>query len=367
MRKRTRPFSGFVAAVVLLVAAPDFLRAQQQSTQDRQVQEQKANVEVNRVPVLAGKKIEIQGIILKRDSDSLLVMDNRGAEYRATLSAATEIKEKKSNPFRGAKSYTQQQLLEGMEVHITGRGDQSGNIAATRIRATNAEVRVAEAIEKRVTPVEQNLGAATTRLGQAEQNALRLSGQVDEVSSVANAARGGAKGAQEAADRANELAGRANDSADRANAGVDAANTRITSIDDFQVKNTAMVNFKVGSSLLSKEAQAELDRLAQAASSERAFVIEVSGYASSEGPASLNRRLSQNRADEVIRYLAENYDIPLRRFITPIGLGTSHPLGDNGTRSGRQQNRRVEVKVLVSKGLTQSATTASGGQIITKQ
>jgi len=352
MRKYTRFFSGFVAAVVMLVAAPDFLSAQQ---------------EANRIPVLAGKKIEVQGIILKSDSDSLLVVDKRGAEYRAILSAATEIKEKKTNPFRGARTYTPHQLIEGMEVRIEGRGDQSGNIAATQVRATNTEIRVAEAIENRVTPVRKDLDATASRLSQAEQNALRLSGQVEEVSSVANAARGSAKGAQETADRATELAGKATDSADRANSGVDAANTRITSIDDYQVKNTAMVNFKVGSSMLSKEAETELDRLAQAASSERAFVIEVSGYASSEGPAAYNRRLSQSRADEVIRYLAENYDIPLRRFITPVGLGVSHPVADNGTRTGRQQNRRVEVKVLVSKGLTQQATTAAGGQAITKQ
>ena len=111
--------------------------------------------------------------------------------------------------------------------------------------------------------------------------------------------------------------------------------------------------------MLSKEAQAELDKIAQDAKNEKAFVIEVSGYASSEGPKTLNQRLSQRRADEVIRYLAENYDIPLRRFVTPMGLGTTHPIADNKTRTGREQNRRVEVKVLTSKGLSQSTAGAS--------
>jgi outer membrane protein OmpA-like peptidoglycan-associated protein len=146
--------------------------------------------------------------------------------------------------------------------------------------------------------------------------------------------------------------------ADKANAGVEATNTRISNIDDYQVKDTATVNFKVGSAELSKEAQAELDKIAQDAKNEKAFVIEVSGFASSEGPKGLNQRLSQRRADQVIRYLAENYDIPLRRFVTPMGLGTTHPNADNTTHKGRQENRRVEVKVATSKGLSQS--TAGG-------
>jgi len=63
--------------------------------------------------------------------------------------------------------------------------------------------------------------------------------------------------------------------------------------------------------------------------------------------------LSQKRADAVVRYMQENHDIPLRRMITPFGYGPAKAVADNTTREGREQNRRVEVKILVSKGLTQ--------------
>ena len=354
MRAYTKRSWGLMAAVALLFAMPGFLCAGRQDAQGQPATEQQNdNAGVGgAATVPLGQKMQIEGVILKHDGNSLQVRDNRGGDYVVTLSGGTEIREKKSNPFRGAKTYTQQHLLQGMMVQVSGTGGGSGNILANRVRFTNADLRVAEAIDTRVSPVEQNLNQTKTRLGQAEQNAQRLSGQLDELSAVANAARGGARAAQASADEANEAAG-------RANAGVEAANTRISSIDDYQVKGTATVNFKVGSSVLSKEAQAELDKIAESAKNEKAFVIEVSGYASSEGPKDLNQRLSQTRADQVIRYLAENYDIPLRRFVTPMGLGITHPVADNTTRTGRQANRRVEVRVLASRGLAQAFTTTT--------
>ena len=67
--------------------------------------------------------------------------------------------------------------------------------------------------------------------------------------------------------------------------------------------------------------------------------------------------LSQRRADAVIRYLVENHQIPLRRIITPYGFGETNPVAENTTREGRAQNRRVEVKLLVSKGIGQPTPT----------
>ena len=80
-------------------------------------------------------------------------------------------------------------------------------------------------------------------------------------------------------------------------------------------------------------------------------MIEVAGFASSDGDPALNERLSQRRADAVVRYLTENHAIPLRRLVTPFGFGEKNPVADNATREGRQQNRRVEVKILVNQGL----------------
>jgi outer membrane protein OmpA-like peptidoglycan-associated protein len=260
------------------------------------------------------------------------------------------VKERKSNPFRRAKNYATTQLLRGLNVKVEGRGDSGGNLVAEDIKLRTEDLRAAQSVESRVTPVEGRLVDAESRLSNSEQNAQRLSGQVEELSTVANAARGGAKAAQDTADAAAE-------SARTANTGVATTNERISSLDDYDVKESTTVNFKVGSAVLSKEAKEGLDKLAEEAKSDKGFIIEVAGFASSEGGAAYNRRLSQRRADAVIGYLAESHSIPLRRFITPMGLGTTQPVADNSTRDGRQQNRRVEVKILVNKGLIQSAST----------
>jgi outer membrane protein OmpA-like peptidoglycan-associated protein len=254
------------------------------------------------------------------------------------MSGSTKIEEKKGNPFRGAKKYVPEQVNRGLFVEVEGHGDGSGGLMAEKIRFSNDAQRVALSIDTQVTPVENRVGQAETRLTEAEQNAQRLSGQVDELTQVANLAKGGAAQAQKTADMAVE--------------GVSKTNDRITSLDDYQEKTSMTVLFKVGSAVLSPDAKAELDQIASQAKSEKGFVIEVRGFASAEGGTHLNDRLSEQRADAVVRYLAQQQEIPLRRIILPFGYGKAMPVADNSTHEGRVQNRRVEVKILVSRGLT---------------
>jgi outer membrane protein OmpA-like peptidoglycan-associated protein len=192
---------------------------------------------------------------------------------------------------------------------------------------------VAQSIDSRVNPVED-------RVTQTEQNAERLSGQIDELMAISNAARGGAKAAQ--------------DSADAAIAGVNATNQRITSLDDVVVQSSSTVLFTVGSSRLSPEAKAELDQVARTALTLRGYTIEVTGFASSDGDERKNKVLSEKRAQAVIDYLVQTHAIPLRRIGTSYGFGELQAVADNSTPEGRAENRRVEIKLLVNRGLNQN-------------
>ncbi len=302
------------------------------------------------VQVASGQKTKIEGMVLTRDNNSFTMRDMSGAELTVQLTGNTKVEQKKTNFFGGSKKYSNDQVTRGLYVEVEGRGDASGGLIAEKVKFSKDAQRVAMSVTSQVVPVENRVGEAETRLTEAEQNAKRLSGQVEELTQVANLASGGAAAAQKTADEALQ--------------GVSRTNDRISSLDDYEEKDTKTVNFKVGSAVLTPEAKALLDEVATQAKTEKGFVIEVRGFASSDGSTTLNDRLSERRADAVVRYLAQQHEIPLRRIILPFGYGEAIPVADNTTREGRKQNRRVEVKILTNRGLTSPVNTnrsVSGG------
>ena len=343
-----------VLAVGLILVAPVYAsNANKQGTASLQGQE------------MSGSKQKIKGLIVKRGPDSFTMQDRSGATVTVNLTDATKVEEKKSNPFRRAKNYATTELLRGLNVEVEGRRSGSEAIMAEKIKFSDADLMVARTVESQVIPVESRVlaaesrvsqtesrvGEAETRLHQSEENARKLSGQIDELGEVSDATRGEAMAAQK--------------TADSAMAGVGKTNERIshliTDLDEYDAKWVVSVRFKAGSARLSEEAKTALDEIAGEAKMQKAFMIEVAGFASADGNEEVNRRLSQHRADAVVRYLAEQHMIPLRRIITPFGYGESQPVADDATPTGREQNRRVEVKVLVNRGLATPASSDTMG------
>jgi OmpA-OmpF porin, OOP family len=296
--------------------------------------------------VASGEKMKIKGVVVKRDADTFTVRDLTGNDTVVRLTDRTSVKTN-GGFLRSGTNYGQTNILRGLNLEVEGRGGSSGELVADKVRFNETDFRTARAVESRATPLEDRASASEGRLSEVEQNAQKLSGQLDELAAVSNAARGGAKAAQE--------------TADAAVAGVNATNERISALDDYVPQETAAVTFRVGSSVINAENKAKLDAIATKALNAKGYVLEVTGFADSTGNTERNRALSSRRADAVIRYLVENHQIPLRRIVTPYGFGESNPVADNKTRDGRAQNRRVEVKVLVNKGLTQPAPTVAPG------
>ncbi len=335
-------FALALALAPLALAQTDNTTSTTQGQSSTSTSTTSTSTSTNSRSVTSGEKMKIRGVVTRRDSDTFTVQDENGVETVVRLTDATSVKTK-GGFLRSGKNYGTTAILRGLGLEVEGRGDTSGQLIANKVRFTDTELRVARSIGARVDPVESRVGTAETRIGEVEQNAQRLSGQLDELAAVSNAARGGAKAAQE--------------TADAAVAGVNATNERISALDDYQVQQSMAVNFRVGSATLSPEAKTQLDEIAKQAFNAKGYVLEISGFASADGSTDANRRLSQRRADTVIRYLVENHRIPLRRIITPYGYGEMQAVADNTTRAGREQNRRVEVKVLVNRGLMQGAPT----------
>jgi outer membrane protein OmpA-like peptidoglycan-associated protein len=279
---------------------------------------------------VAGQKYKIKGVIVAKEAENTFVVrDQVGVDTRVVIEPNASIKSN-GGFLRSGDRYPVTSLVRGLNMEVEGRGDSTGAVSVNKVRFDKSNLLTAQSIDARVSPAEERLTAQ-------EQNAQRLSGQIDELMAISNAAKGGAKAAQE--------------TADAAVAGVNATNKRITDLDDYTVQSSATVLFRVGSSVLSPEAKSQLDEIAATAATLKGYMIEITGYASSEGGTKMNKALSERREKAVREYLIDNHNISLRRFTPSYGFGELNAVADNTTREGREQNRRVEIKLLVSRGL----------------
>ncbi len=293
-----------------------------------------------------GQKATIEGIVIKRDPEGFTVRGTDGAETIVVLTSKTEIKIVRKGLFRSDKVSNASEIVRGLRLSVEGRGNSEGQLVARNVRFDEQDLRTAQSLESRVDPVEAEANATQAlaeanqkRIGAVEEDAQILSGQVDELSSVAIAARTAANNAQT--------------TADKAQADANGANERISSLDDYDVLKTITVQFKPGSAVLSRAAKAKLDEAAQTIQNEnfKGWLLAIVGYADSTGNTSKNHSLSQRRANAVINYLVTEHDLPMRRLIQPFGYGSAHPVASNDTREGRALNRRAEIRVMVNKGI----------------
>jgi OOP family OmpA-OmpF porin len=125
----------------------------------------------------------------------------------------------------------------------------------------------------------------------------------------------------------------------------------VANINKFDTKGTATVLFATNSTALTPKGKADLNALAKQAANISNYMVSVTGFTDSTGNPKINQQLSDHRAAVVTNYLTEVANVPPFRILSPAALSQSHPVGDNETTSGRAENRRVVVNILVSKGL----------------
>jgi OmpA-OmpF porin, OOP family len=295
----------FICGLVLFLAGTSMVAGQVSNPDKTQAQARTSTVRA----VPSGSKMKFQGVVIDRNADTFTIRDRTRTDYQVLITDNTSIKTH-GGFLHSGKKYPVTDILRGLIVEVEGRGDQQGQIVADKIRFNESDMRMATTADVRVTPV--------------EENQKRMSGQMDELYAIAAEAR------QEVA----------------------TVNERVSALDDYDVQDTVAVNFRVNSAVLSPEAKRQLDDFATKVLAAKGYMVEIAGHTDSTGSAAKNIRLSRDRAESVVEYLSINHKIPARRFITPMGYGKTAAVADNSTAAGRAQNRRVEVKLLVNRGLT---------------
>jgi outer membrane protein OmpA-like peptidoglycan-associated protein len=288
----------------------------------------------------AGKKAKVTGTIVSRNGDLVrITLKKQSTSALINLSDNTKIEREKSLRLRRADMDVTA-MVPGLTITAEGVGNAKGQLDASKI-TFSPDVFAIEVAE------EQQITANKAAAGQAQATANQGVAAAGQAQASANQAQG-------TANQAGQLAAAAG-----AGAAIDAnaialVNQRVSDLGDYKTVVEAALFFESGQATLSADDKKALDKLAADAMSTQNYMIEVAGYASSTGTKAENQKLSDERAAAVTQYLRSSANVPMRRILAPAGYGASHPAATNSDPEGRDINRRVDVKVLVNKGLDES-------------
>jgi OmpA-OmpF porin, OOP family len=268
----------------------------------------------------------IKGLITKRTADALTIRAADGSTQTVTLTDDTKVQSPKGLGIR-KEQMSWASLIPGLKVSVKGTPDSSGNLVAKEVRFSKDDLQTASMIQAGLTPTEEKVAA----------NAQNISANADNIS----------------ANKENIAVNSANIGANKARiaANQEDVSRRFSELADYEVKDQATIYFKTGESSLGADDKAALAKLAAEATKLSGYIVEVQGYADSTGNASTNQSLSKDRAYAVVSYLMQDGNVPPRHIVSPGAMGISNPVASNETAQGRSQNRRVEVKVMVNKGV----------------
>ena len=285
----------------------------------------------------ADEVAKVQGVIVSRDGQVIKLRTADDSIGTVDITNETKIQLKKGGLFHRTSAMDAAALVPGLSIDVDGKGNEKGELVASKVQFDPNSMRASRAIDTRVSPLEARTGTIEGRQTTLEGRAGQLETRAGQI--------------EDAQKQTNQQVTQVKGEADQANQGVNTVNTRVTNLDNYQPTDSATVYFKINSYTLSPEAKQQLDSIAQKAQSQKGYAIEVAGYADTTGKADKNQALSERRADAVTQYLEQQGNIPIHRIIRPTGMGTSHEAASNDTADGRKMNRRVEVKVLVNQGL----------------
>jgi OmpA-OmpF porin, OOP family len=287
----------------------------------------------------AGDKAEVKGMIIARTGETLIVKSGEGTTT-VVLTADTTTKDDKGLFGLEKLQMGDVVLTPGVKVDVDGASDEQGRVVAKTITVDGDDLETAEMIEAGLHPTAQQVAANVQALeahrGQLASHDVQLAAQKENIET----------NQENIAAHQQKIERNIKD--------IEENTHRFTALSEYDVKGQATVNFEVGSIKISAKDQIELKELANTAISLKGYIVEVTGYADATGNAEMNTKLSEDRAKAVVTYLMQKGEVPVRHIVAPGAMGEYGAAAPNETEAGRAENRRVEVKVLVNKGITGS-------------
>jgi outer membrane protein OmpA-like peptidoglycan-associated protein len=279
---------------------------------------------------MAAETVKIEGVIAGRSGDEIIVRFGSGAELALQLTDNTEVSQVGGLFNARRKQLAMLTLIPGLKVKVEGVYNEQRQVLATKINFKGDDLEDAKKIQG---------GMHETKV-QAQQNKEELERQNAELLAQ-----------REALEKQNAQLVEQQKQVEANKAAIAGNTARFGQLDDYYIWDEVTVYFDNGQVKIDPKYDVQLLALAEKAKTVDGYVIEVKGYASTSGSASLNQQLSEDRASNVTNILLQKGHIPLTRMLAPGAMVEAHQVGNDKSAEGQAENRRVVVRVLQNKAI----------------
>jgi outer membrane protein OmpA-like peptidoglycan-associated protein len=290
-----------------------------------------------------GAETDVKGMISGRTGETLIVNTETG-KVTVVLTEGTKIRDK-----RGLFGLQEEQmaptvLIPGLKVSVDGTSDGEGRVVAKTITVDGDDIESSQMIQAGLQPTADEVLEHEKELLEQQKaigaNRKRIVANQEQIAANTEDIE---TNQQKIAEHKKKIEQNMSD--------IQSNTQRFTALADYDTKAQATVKFASGSTKISKDDTDQLKQLADTAKGLTGYIIEVTGFADSSGNAAMNTKLSEARAKTVITFLMQQGGVPVRHIVAPGAMGEYGEAATNETKEGRAENRRVEVKVLVNKGI----------------
>ena len=272
----------------------------------------------------------VKGVINGRNGATMTLQTVDAPKLVVLLTPTTEVDEVQGVLKGRKKQMAMTSLIPGLPVEVQGTTNDQGQLVADSVKFKGNDLKAAMDAQAGLEP--------TVEAQEADQ----------QKNEQALAEQRAALAAQQAQLSAEDKKIAANKAA------IAAANKRFGELGEYNIMNEVTVLFANGKTTIEPQYKPQLLKLAEQALTITGYVIQVKGYASAVGSASLNQKLSVERADAVSQFLEQDANVPLTNMLAPGAMGTADQVAPDKTAEGQSQNRRVVVMVLQNKGIAGS-------------
>jgi outer membrane protein OmpA-like peptidoglycan-associated protein len=290
-----------------------------------------------------GAQTKVKGMVSGRTGETLIVNTESG-KVTVVLTEGTKIKDKRGLFGLQEDVLAPTVLIPGLKVSVDGMNNGEGRVVAKTITVDGDDIESSQMIQAGLQPTADQVLEHEKELLLQQQaigaNRKRIVANQEEIAANREDIE---NNQQKIAEHKQKIEQNMSD--------IQSNTQRFTALADYDTKAQATVKFASGSTKISKEDSEQLKQLAETAKGLTGYIVEVTGFADSSGNAAMNTKLSEARAKAVVTYLMQQGGVPVRHIVAPGAMGEYGAAAPNETSAGRAENRRVEVKVLVNKGI----------------